>query len=447
MKKLKLHITGMHCASCEVRIERKFREIPGIQKVSVNAATGRAKIWCDLEPDLGVLNAAIRDDGYSVANWQDADSVLPTPRERNVVETGGIFLLLLGLYLLFRRFDLVSAFGMTDDMSYGLAFSMGLVAAISSCMAVTGGLLVALSAKFNERHPGLTGVQKLKPLLSFNIGRVLSYTFFGAALGLLGSVVTLSTRATGILTILVSLVMILLGFQMLKVFPWLKHFQPKMPKFIAHRVHDFGNRGTAPMLIGAATFFLPCGFTQALQLYVLSQGSPAVGAFTMLFFSLGTLPGLLSLSAISSFAQGAFQRYFLKFAGVMIVMIGIVSMSNGLALAGVDLSLSSLFSKNGQAVGAVTMVDGKQIVEMKVDGYEYSPANFTVKKGIPVEWKIDGRKAAGCAKVITAPSIDMTKMLSSSEITTIAFTPQESGTIPFSCSMGMTTPGAAFRVM
>jgi len=71
MKKLKLHITGMHCASCEVRIESKFKQIPGIHKVSVNSTSGKAKIWCEKEPDLELLNAAIREDGYSVSDWND----------------------------------------------------------------------------------------------------------------------------------------------------------------------------------------------------------------------------------------------------------------------------------------------------------------------------------------------------------------------------------------
>ena len=83
---------------------------------------------------------------------------------------------------------------------------------------------------------------------------------------------------------------------------------------------------------------------------------------------------------------------------------------------------------------------------MKVTGYDYSPANFTVKAGVPVEWKIDGRQAKGCARVLIMPGMGIQKLLESNKDTTISFTPTKTGTLAFSCSMGMTTPGAAFTV-
>ncbi len=51
-------------------------------------------------------------------------------------------------------------------MSYALVFLIGLVASISTCIAVTGGLLVAVAAKYHEASGALTGVQRLRPLLT-----------------------------------------------------------------------------------------------------------------------------------------------------------------------------------------------------------------------------------------------------------------------------------------
>jgi len=106
------------------------------------------------------------------------------------------------------------------------------------------------------------------------------------------------------LTIAASIVMILLGLQMLRLFPALTRLIPTMPKAISHRIHDLAERRTkaGAFVLGAVTFFLPCGFTQALQLYVLAKADFTTGALTMLAFSLGTLPALVSLSALSSFA-------------------------------------------------------------------------------------------------------------------------------------------------
>ena len=81
-------------------------------------------------------------------------------------------------------------------MTLGLVFLIGLVASVSSCMAVTGGLLVAAAATYNDNTPGLTGFQRLKPHLYFNAGRILSYTLLGGAIGAIGSALTLSQRPT-----------------------------------------------------------------------------------------------------------------------------------------------------------------------------------------------------------------------------------------------------------
>ena len=82
-------------------------------------------------------------------------------------------------------------------MSYGLVFLIGLVASVSSCLAVTGGLLVALAAKYNEANPYLTDRQRLIPPIYFNLGRIVSYTLLGGTIGALGAVLTLSPAVSG----------------------------------------------------------------------------------------------------------------------------------------------------------------------------------------------------------------------------------------------------------
>lgn len=457
-KKLRFQIHGMHCASCEVLIERNFKKVPGVEHVNVDHATGKAEVQYSTTPDIQALQDAVKEHGYAVSSWADRHRVaLQFKRhnsKRDYIELGAVVLILVAAYLILRQFDLVPKLGVTDNMSYGLVFALGLVAAMSTCLAVTGGLLVAVAGKYNEQHPYLDGWQKFKPTLYFNVGRVVSYTVLGGAIGVLGSVLTISPRVNGIITVLASIVMIILGFQLLKLFPGLKRFQPKMPKFLAHKIHDATSNAhhpTAPFLLGAATFFLPCGFTQALQLYVLSKGDPVTGALIMLVFSLGTLPALMSLSAISSFAKGAFQRYFLKFSGALVIMLGVFNINNGLTLAGSSVNFSGLWqrSSTNQEVQDtnVKLVDGKQVVDMKVVGLSYSPYQFTVQQGTPVEWRIDGTQAQGCAQVVTVPKLGITKYLPPTGVTAISFTPQETGTIPFSCTMGMTTRGSAFKVV
>src|SRR3989344_6033978 len=455
LKKIKLKIHGMHCASCEVLIERKFNRVPGVEKVHVSHHNGKAELFCSSDPNIRELDSLVKGDGYHVSLWENHHQVVHPETHKNTwkdyFQIGGIFLVLVSVYYILRQFDILPTIAISEHMSYGVVFLIGLFAAVSTCIAVVGGLLLAVAEKFNESHPELSGIQKFRPHIYFNAGRIVGYTGFGALVGGLGSVLTLSPQVNGYFMIFVSIVMLLLGFQLLHLFPQLRRFSPKIPKFISHKIHDFSakeNKG-APFILGSLTFFLPCGFTQALQLYVLATGDWKVGALTMFVFSLGTLPALISLSALTSFTKGTFQRYFLKFAGVLIIMLSVFNINNGLALAGFNFNLGSALQKNTKENVNINsqIINGKQIVKMTVDGYSYIPSQFTVLAGVPVEWQIDGRKAAGCGKVLVMPTLGISKYLSQDGITTITFTPEETGKIPFNCSMGMMTRGAAFNVV
>jgi sulfite exporter TauE/SafE len=263
------------------------------------------------------------------------------------------------------------------------------VASVSSCIAVTGGLLVAVAAKYNDATSGLSAALRFRPHIFFNAGRVISYMLLGGAIGALGSTFTMSAEASGTLMILASVIMIVLGLQMLNLFPWLKRLQPRMPKVLAHRIHDLSEKDVkgGAFLLGASTFFLPCGFTQALQLYVLAKGSFPTGALTMLAFALGTLPAIVSLSMVSSFATGTFQRYFLKLAGAAVVLLGLFNIESGLTLAG------------------------------------------------------------RCGHIIIVPRIGMRRFLPSNEPVVISFTPQATGNIDFNCAMGMMTRDSRITVI
>jgi sulfite exporter TauE/SafE len=375
---------------------------------------------------------------------------------RDYAEIGAAFLIVVGILFALGQFDLLpKQFGLSTTMSYGLVLVIGLVASVSSCIAVTGGLLVAVAAKYNETTVNLTPMRRMKPLIYFNAGRILSYTLLGGAIGALGSTLTLSPEVTGALTIIASAVMILLGLQMLKLLPALTRFLPTMPKAVGHYIHDLAERDAngGAFVLGAATFFLPCGFTQALQLYVLAKASFTVGALTMLAFSLGTLPALLSLSALSSLATGSLQRHFLKFAGAAVIVLGIANIQYGLVLSGSAMNAAPTVATNVSAAAAPIetsksqQTEDKQIVVMRIEGYSYIPSQFTVKEGVPVEWRIDASEAAGCGRILIAPGLGIRKLLSNNSTTMISFIPPYAGEFGFNCGMGMMTRGAKFTVV
>jgi len=449
-KDMKILIDGMTCSSCEILLERKLKKIKGVSKVNVNHSKGSAILkYSKNKPNLSQISSIIENAGYILTTQKGRKESIS--RKKHFMELGGVFVIVLALFLLLGSSELFSGVGVSENMSFGFVFLIGVVAAFSSCLAVTGGLLVSVTAKYSQMYPNLEGFQRFKPHLYFNVGRIIGYTILGALIGAFGSLFTISSTATGFLTILASVVMILLGLQLLDLSPeFLNVLKPKMPKFFSHKIIESSENSSkcGPFFLGGVTFFLPCGFTQALQIYVLSMGDFILGGITMFAFSLGTLPGLLSLGALSSFLKGTAKRYFFKTAGVAVLLIGIVTIQNGFVLAGLyatDIDDSDVIGFESVDPN-VRIENGVQIVEMKIKNYDYFPSKFTIYKDMPVEWRIDGREAAGCAKVISMPKAGVLEYLSD-EVKSIKFTPDEVGDLEFMCTMAMTTRGAKFRVI
>src|SRR3989344_3452761 len=173
MKKINLKVQGMTCSSCEVLIERNLKKIPGVEKVKVSRAKEQAEVECADDVNIQQLQDAVKEKGYMLSlqenkhNQNDStNSFILKDRER-YSEIGAVLVVLFAGYFLLTQFDLLPKnFGVTDNMSYGFIFVIGLVAATSTCLAIAGGLLLAVSSKFHEKNPHLAGWQKFKPHIS-----------------------------------------------------------------------------------------------------------------------------------------------------------------------------------------------------------------------------------------------------------------------------------------
>ncbi len=451
-----LHISGMTCTSCEVIIERKLKTIPGIRAVQVNHNTGRCVIESDRNVDipLSVIQAAITPHGYKIEPWsnQTKQSKAATRRLDNNSKGNGIHQqhqswLTIGVTLVavVTMYFVLKALGLTNfapqidkSVSLSAAFIIGLVASTSTCLAVVGGLVMGLSATMAEHQTTTNRWQRLRPHLWFQAGRLISYFVLGGVIGAIGQVLTLSPRASGSIALMVAVMMVILGLDLLGVVN-LKRYLPRLPKWFAHTLHDVAEtpRPWTPITLGALTFFLPCGFTQAMQLYVLTTGSFWQGGLTMLLFALGTMPTLLGIGLASSLVRGRVMRTVIRVAGAAVLILGFYNFTSGWRLVGLPTLGVARSTEAVADQAAVPIVDGQQIVNMQVNGIQYLPNEIVVKAGVPVEWRIDGSKATGCTSVITIPQLGITQVLDRNQETVINFTPPAAGTLPFTCSMGM----------
>jgi len=247
-----------------------------------------------------------------------------------------IGLVFLALFFLLQKSRILN-FGIGGVTTPVTSFIIGLIASVSSCLAIVGGLVLSLSAKVSQDNDDK--IDK-KNFTLFHFGRVVGFAVLGGLLGLLGHALGINFTFTAILGLLASVVMIALGLNLVGVFAKSKLTLPigvfKFFRKIEHKT-------LTPLLIGIGTFFLPCGFTQSMQIAAVFSGSFVSGFMIMLAFALGTLPVLLLLSfGASSFAHSRHAPLFFKSAGVVVVGLGLFALLSGLAALGIIQPLLSI---------------------------------------------------------------------------------------------------------
>jgi sulfite exporter TauE/SafE len=198
-------------------------------------------------------------------------------------------------------------------------------------MAVVGGLVLSMSANFAKDN------DPIRPQVLFHIGRLASFFILGGTIGTIGSMVQFGVYTTIVLNFVVAGILLILGINLLDILPWAKKFQLSLPSSVGKKVHAVKsiNHTLTPLLVGVVTFFLPCGFTQSMQLYTLTTGSFLTGSLTMLVFALGTLP-VLSLLSFSSLSihDHKHKGIFFKAVGIIVVFFGVFNLINALVLSG-----------------------------------------------------------------------------------------------------------------
>ncbi|MDQ5928214.1 MAG: uncharacterized protein QG633_652 [Patescibacteria group bacterium] len=326
------HVNGMHCASCVVLTESELGELPGVSQVKASLAHHSVEVTGDfgdksVEHIAHDLSEKIAPHGYTLtveqqkhnAGWADFRIALP------------VALAFIAFFIILQKLGIVNLIN-ASEVSYGTTFLVGLIASISTCMAVVGGLVLSMSANFAKEG------DSIRPQILFHVGRLVSFFILGGVIGALGSAFQLGAAGTFIVGLIVAVVLLILGINLLDVFPWFKKLQPTLPSFVGKHIHGLKNMNhvLTPLIIGVATFFLPCGFTQSMQIYALTTGTFWSGAMTMFVFALGTLPvlALLSFSSLGIHKK-AQSGVFFKTAGLVVIFFGILNLITSLVAAGV----------------------------------------------------------------------------------------------------------------
>lgn len=433
IKTIILKIDGMTCNNCENRIQRELNRTEGILDARVSFVNSTAEITFDANLiSMEKIESIIEELGYQVVKNADSEK-----KDKKVLTVLGSIAILYALYTIMKYFGFTGIFNIfpqvNENMGYGVLFVIGLMTSFH-CIAMCGGINLSQCMNQGKEQGTAKGrIAVLMPGLLYNTGRVISYTVIGGIVGAAGSVFKLSNTTQGLIQIIAGIFMVIMGFNMLNIFPWLRKFNLRMPSFIATRI-QLQKRNRGPFLVGLLNGLMPCGPLQAMQLYALSTGNPIKGALSMLLFSLGTVPLMFLLGAISSFLSKKFARKMVTAGAVLVVVLGITMFSRGLSLTG--YAAISVPGIGNQETNTAVVSDDIQTVTTTLSSGGYEP--ITVKAGIPVKWTIKAEKGSlnGCNYKIVIPKFGIEKELQQGD-NVIEFTPTESGKFAYSCWMGM----------
>ncbi|HET7545274.1 MAG TPA: sulfite exporter TauE/SafE family protein [Polyangiaceae bacterium] len=195
------------------------------------------------------------------------------------------------------------------------------------CAGMCGGF-VAIAGE------GTSGKARMLPQLTYNAGRLVSYTVLGAVAGTLGRALDLAGNAAGIgrVAALVSgAIMILWGMGALLETQGVRIFRGRwaLPKRLTEGLARLRRlpatwRG---FVLGLATTLLPCGWLYAFAVTAAGTGSALHGALLMAAFWSGNLPVLLGLGAALNSAIGPLRRHVPLLSAAVIFGVGLFTVT------------------------------------------------------------------------------------------------------------------------
>ncbi|MBN1778740.1 MAG: sulfite exporter TauE/SafE family protein [Candidatus Buchananbacteria bacterium] len=459
-----IYVSGMHCATCEILIEKKLLKKDGIESVDASLKNNQVNLVVNqnYQLNLSELNQELASLGYQFSH-KPIGQIEPPLFSRNQsgqikvnqekLKKIGKNILLAGIFLLVfaivEKMQLGRFISVKPGATLSAFFLLGVVAGLSSCAALIGGLLLSLTKHWHEqRIDAENGFQRAQPHLLFHLSRLLTFFLLGGVLGLVGDAISFNnTIVYSLLVLAISIVMLILALQMLGV-QWAAKFSFHLPKSISRAAAkdktDKNNLG--PILAGGLTFFLPCGFTLIAQGVALASGSFLFGGLVMLYFAFGTLPVLLgiSLSGLKLTSKPHLTARFSIVAGILILFFSFYNINGQLNVLGLpslsDLSLLQTTQKNLPA-RPIESKTSEQTISLVAKGFNYIPNGATtIEAGKSTKLIVDNQGIQGCGSFLAARGLINGFVALKLGQNIIDLGQPRAGTYKITCSMGMVPP-------
>ncbi|MBS3162961.1 sulfite exporter TauE/SafE family protein [Candidatus Woesearchaeota archaeon] len=426
-------LKGMHCNSCSNLIENKLQD-----KVN-NIEVSYSKETAEIDFDETTISETEIKEQIKKLGYELKEHTKKKFSTKNYIITGAAIIGLLALIFLFKYLSLPSLQipDIGKNTSLVLLFLAGILTGFH-CISMCGGFVLSYMTK-----NAIKGHNGFKQHLIYGGAKVFSYAFIGGIFGFIGGIIAFSIQLRGIVAILAGVFMIFYALNMFGI-KFFKRFQFN-PKFLTKASSNISSKTKGPYLTPFITgllngLFIACGPLQAMYLYATGTGGFILGAISLAAFGLGTLPIMLGFGSLASVISHKTTKRILTVSAVIVLILGLVMLNRGLSLVGSDWNFSTIKEKvigtDIDSTSSANIIGDYQEVNMEVSASGYSPNSFVLKKDIPVKWNIDVTQLTGCNEEIVLNEYDIYQQLEGG-LNVIEFTPTETGTITFTCGMGM----------
>jgi len=208
------------------------------------------------------------------------------------------------------------------------AFFIGLVGSLH-CIGMCGPIAIALPVPDSNNLSFFTG------RILYNLGRVVTYSFLGAVLGLLGGRIALAgaQQVVSIILGVVIIISVLLPQKYKNYFAQHPLIQ-KLAQPLKANIGMLFKKGTfsAMFLIGILNGFLPCGLVYVALAGAIASGDAISGAAVMILFGLGTVPAMFAATIMGKFINVGIRTKIRKAVPVLAIILGVIFILRGMSL-------------------------------------------------------------------------------------------------------------------
>jgi sulfite exporter TauE/SafE len=218
----------------------------------------------------------------------------------------------------------------TNSMFLALTtgFFIGLVGSFH-CIGMCGPIALALPVNARGTWGFYVG------RIVYNAGRTLTYTVFGAMMGLIGQrffVAGLQQEVSIVVggAMIISAVAPTLVNRLFGTFTPAQKITGRLKKIFASA---FQRRTVASLfVIGLVNGFLPCGLVYMAMAGAATTGSAGAGSLFMAGFGMGTIPVMFGVSVAGSFLTVTVRKKLSRLTPVFVGILGLIILLRGMNL-------------------------------------------------------------------------------------------------------------------